>query len=289
MTSPAPTTAPAPGTTRVACCQLPITIGDAERNRATTRSAIIEASDAGARVIVLPELATSGYMFQDVSELHAAAETIDGPGVSDWVRLAAERDLIIIGGFAEAGEDGNVYNSAALVDSSGARVTYRKTHLWNFEKHVFTPGSGLPPVVDTAVGRIGVMICYDLEFPELSRSVGLRGAQLLAAPVNWPLYPRPEGERPTEVVKAQANAIVNRMFVAAADRTGTERGQEWLGGTVIVDADGFPVTGIAPGREMIVYADLDLSDALNKVISENNDVQKDRRPELYGDVTGTAR
>ena len=201
--------------------------------------AIVEAADAGARVVVLPELANTGYMFADIDELRAEAEPVDGPSVREWEQLARDRNLIIVGGFAEAGDDGLIYNSAVLVDETGLRARYRKAHLWDREKNdLFTAGSDAPPIVDTAAGHIGVLICYDLEFPEWVRAVALEGAELLCCPTNWPLYPRPVGERPSEIVKVQADASVNRMFVAAADRAGRERGQDWLGGSVIVDADG---------------------------------------------------
>jgi predicted amidohydrolase len=270
----------------VACCQLSLAVGDPATNRSTARNAIREAAAAGARVVVLPELANTGYMFADAEALAAAAEPVDGPTVSEWMELARELTLIIAAGFAELGDDGVVYNSAVLVDETGLKAHYRKAHLWNREKaDLFTPGSDLPPVVDTAIGRIGLMICYDLEFPEWVRTVALEGAELLCAPVNWPLYPAPEGERPTEILKVQVGATVNRMFIAAADRVGAEAGQEWLGGTVIVSADGFPLTDIQLGTETMVLATIDLADARNKAISERNDVQADRRPELYSTVT----
>ena len=98
-------------------------------------------------------------------------------------------------------------------------------------------------VVDTEHGRIGVMICYDVEFPEWVRAVALSGADLLCAPVNWPLLPRPEGERPTEMVRALAGAGMNRMPIAVCDRAGVERGSDWIGGSVITDADGYPLAG----------------------------------------------
>ncbi len=84
-----------------------------------------------------------------------------------------------------------------------------------------------------------MVICYDLEFPELTRAVALAGAQLLAVPTNWPLVPRPDGERPPEAIVAMAAARVNRMAVACADRLGTERGLEWTGGATIIGVDGW--------------------------------------------------
>jgi predicted amidohydrolase len=129
-----------------------------------------------------------------------------------------------------------------------------------------------------------VVICYDLEFPELTRSVALEGAQLLAVPTNWPLVPRPEGERPPEAVIAMAAARVNRMAVVCADRLGTERGQEWTGGATIVGVDGWVA---AESREPgLLIADIDLDAALDKRLTERADAFGDRRPDLYSLVVG---
>ena len=88
-------------------------------------------------------------------------------------------------------------------------------------------------------GRVGVAICYDLEFPEVTRHLALRGADLVAVPTNWPLVPRPDGEHPPEVVIAMAAARVNRVAIACCDRTGTERGVQWTAGATIVGVDGW--------------------------------------------------
>ncbi|MFI6284244.1 nitrilase family protein [Streptomyces sp. NPDC051018] len=269
----------------VACCQIAPRVGRVGENRERIRTAVLAAADRGADIVVLPELANSGYVFEDADELRSVAEPLDGPTVTEWEELAARLGLVIAGGFAELGEDGRVHNSGVLVDDSGLRASYRKAHLWNGEKTWgFTPGGAPPPVVDTPHGRIGLMVCYDLEFPEWVRLAALRGAELLCGPVNWPLYPRPEGERPGEIVRVQADASVNRMFVAVADRTGTERGQDWLGGSVIVDADGYPVSGLRLGEEAVVTATIDLAEARDKTISERNDVHADRRPGLYAGI-----
>lgn len=98
------------------------------------------------------------------------------------------------------------------------------------------------------------MICHDFEFPEWVRGVAGRGAELLCAPVIWPLYPRPHDERPSEIVRVQAVASGNRIAIACADRTGVERGQDWLDGSVVVDADGFPVPGIRLGEPALLAA-----------------------------------
>lgn len=269
--------------TRIAVQQLAPVLGDLDANRALALAAIREAVEAGADVIVLPELITSGYLFASPEEAAAAAIGTDHPILAEWAEEAARADVVVVGGFCERGEDGAIYNSAALLDAGGLRAVYRKLHLWDGEKQLFTPGSAAPPVVATRVGRIAVVICYDLEFPELTRSVALAGAQLLAVPTNWPLVPRPAGERPPEVVVAMAAARVNRMAVACADRLGTERGLEWTGGATIVGVDGWVA---AESREPgLLGADVPLEAALDKRLTDHSDAFADRRPELYAALT----
>lgn len=285
-------------TTVVACCQLAPVLGAPTANRELTEQAIAAAAAQGARIVVLPELASSGYVFESKAEAMASAEPCDGATVSGWARLAAEHGLVIVGGFCELA-DSDVFNSAVLVDADGLRCVYRKAHLWDAESQRFARGCAAPPVVATRYGSIAVMICYDLEFPEWVRLPALAGAQLLCAPANWPASPRPEAERPAEVVRVQANAAVNRMFIAACDRTGEERGVSWVGGSVIVDPDGWPlattpqsagpslavVPGAAADGPVTILAECRLSAALDKAISPANDVHADRRPELYHGLT----
>jgi 5-aminopentanamidase len=272
--------------TAIACCQLAPRIGELDANRGRTAAAIVAAAERGARVVVLPELCVSGYCFADASEARRLAEPLDGPTVAAWAQLAAQREVVVVGGLCEVDEEGALRNSAVVLDAGGLRAVYRKAHLWDRETLVFTAGDEPPPVVETAVGRIGVMVCYDLEFPEWVRLAALAGADLLCAPANWPAAAHPPGERPAEVVRVQAAASVNRMFVAACDRTGTERGAEWIGGSVIVDPSGFPLAGPAtPDDETTLIADCSLGDARDKRISAHNDVLADRRPELYAPMT----
>jgi predicted amidohydrolase len=268
--------------TRIAVQQLAPTIGDLDFNAALSLAAIREAAEVGADVVVLPELITSGYLFDSAEEAAAAAIATDHDILRAWAEEAARAGLVVIGGFCERGEDGNTYNSAALLDGGGLRAVYRKLHLWDGEKRLFAPGAEPPPVLDTRVGKVAVVICYDLEFPELTRGVALAGAQLLAVPTNWPLVGRPEGERPPEAVIAMATARVNRMAVACADRLGTERGLVWTGGSSIVGVDGW-VAAETRAAGMIV-ADLDLDAARDKQLTELAHAFGDRRPELYGSV-----
>lgn len=269
--------------TVVAVCQLALAVGEPSANRQSGAEAVAAAAAAGAALIVLPELADSGYAFAGAEEARALAAPAAGNAtLALWQDLAARHEAVIVGGFCELGAGGRLYNSAALVDAGGVRAVYRKAHLWDAEKLVFTPGDAPPPVVDLPFGRVAVMICYDLEFPEWVRLPALAGAQLIAAPVNWPAAPCPPGERPAEVVRVQADASVNRVFVAAADRCGTERGVDWVGGAVIAGPDGYPLAGPAtPGEPAVLTADCDLAEAADKRVSERNDVLADRRPALY--------
>jgi predicted amidohydrolase len=268
--------------TRVLCRQLAPVVGELEHNRALALDAIRAAVDAGADVVVLPELVTSGYVFASREEAAGVAIAPDHELLAEWGAEAARGDALVVGGFCEQGADGHLYNSAAVVDGTGVLAVYRKTHLWDREKLVFAPGDEAPPVVETAHGRIGVLVCYDLEFPELTRTLALRGADLIAVPTNWPLVPRPEGEHPPEVIIGMAAARTNRVFVACCDRAGTERGQEWTSGTAIIDEQGWVVAETT--REEAVAADLDLTLAREKRVTENAHLQDDRRPELYGAV-----
>jgi len=274
--------------TVIAVAQLAIAIGEPDANRKAAAAAVTEAAAAGARLVVLPELCDSGYVFgDDASQASAEAGALASPAddsatLRQWHALAAEHELVIVGGFCERGADGRLFNSAAVVDASGTRAVYRKAHLWDKEKLVFTPGDAPPPVVDTAVGRVGVMICYDLEFPEWVRLPALAGADLLAAPVNWPAVARPAGERPAEVLKAQAAAATNGIFVAVADRCQAERGVSWVSGSLITGPDGYPLAGpVLEDRPAVLTAACDLSQARDKSLDGDNDLLADRRPALY--------
>ncbi len=272
--------------TRVACCQIAPRVGELDANRAAGLGAAQAAAMTGAAIVVLPELSASGYVFRDIAEAKALAEPADGPTAAGWAILARQYGITIVGGICELGTNGVLYNTALVVDDSGVRTAYRKAHLWDAEKLVFTPGDAPPPVIETAGTSLALMICYDLEFPEWVRLPALAGAHLLCAPANWPSLPRPEGERPIEVVRAQAAAGTNRMFVAVCDRAGAERGVDWVGGSVIIDPDGWPLAGPDPGdHEITIVADCALPAAADKRISERNDVLTDRRPSLYAGVT----
>ena len=273
-------------TVTVAACQLAPSMGEPARNLESVLRAADHAVEGGARLLVFPELATSGYAFVDREEAGRLAEHRDGATLTRLAEAARDRGLVLVAGFPELGDDGGLYNSAVLIDPTGVRAVYRKVHLWDRETEIFTPGEEPPPVVDTPAGRVGVVICYDLEFPEWVRLAALDGAEIVCAPTNWPAEPRPGGERPIEVVRAQASASVNHIFIAVADRTRAERGIDWVSGSVVVAPDGFPLATASPeAGEQTLLADCRLADARDKRVSPRNDVLADRRPDLYRRVS----
>ena len=268
--------------TRIICQQLAPRVGELETNRTLSLNAIAAAVQERADVVVLPELMTSGYVFQSAQEVASVAIGAGDALLREWGAAASRGDAVVIGGFCERGDDGKIYNSAAVVDGSGVIGVYRKVHLWDREKLWFTAGDAPPPVFDTPHGRIGVLVCYDLEFPEMTRALALAGAELIAVPTNWPLVDRPAGERPPEVTIAMAAARVNRVTIACCDRVGTERGEEWTGGTSIVDESGWVVA--AQTERGSAKALIDLTKSHDKSLTRLADVLGDRRPELYGAV-----
>jgi len=253
-------------------------VGDAAGNLRLARDAIGRAAEAGADLVVLPELVTSGYVFRDAAEARALALPAGAPELAAWGGAGP----LVVGGFCELGADGRLYNSAAVVGRAGVLAVYRKAHLWDRERLVFTPGDAPPAVVDTEHGRIGVIVCYDLDFPEWVRAAALAGAELLCVPTNWPREPRPDGERPMEVMRAMVAASTNRMCVVACDRCGPERGVEWVAGSVIADERGWLLAGPPERAEpAVLLADVDLARARDKALSPANDALADRRPDLY--------
>ena len=268
---------------RVACAQTDPTLGDIAASTAATVDAIRAAADAGADVVVLPECASSGWAFKDPGEARAAAQGLDGETIRAWHAEAKARDLWVCGGFAELGDDGHVYNSAALISPDGVESVYRKVHLWNTENDAFTPGDRGVPVVETPFGRVGMLICYDAWIPESFRSLALQGADLVLAPSDWVPNPhQPEHLPPSAHIVTMAGAQANQVFVASASRVGVERGQRFIGASIIVDPFGWPLS--RPGTDSVdlIWADVDpigsrdarRNDPFNRPLG-------DRRPDAY--------
>jgi predicted amidohydrolase len=268
--------------TRVASVRFGPELGKVAANRRASVTAIERAASAGARLVVLPELASSGYSFADATEARASAEPVPGPTTRAWQEVATRLGVVIVGGVCELDEQSRLRNTVVVVDESGVRGRYRKLHLWGREQHLFLAGDERPPVVETPVGRIGLGICYDLWFPELSRDLAVRGAEILAFPSNLSATPAQDGLPHLDVIVAIATAHVNRVHLVLADRCGTERGHEWLGAAVVVGADGTLLAGPPAGTdEAIAIATIDPVDARSKQWDALNDLLGDRRPDVF--------
>jgi len=164
-------------------------------------------------------------------------------------------------------------------------------HLWFEEKLFFEPGDLGLPVFTTLFGTIGMCICYDLWFPECLRLLAVQGADLICAPTNWVPMPAepPPGEYPMAVHLCMAAAHSNAIYLAAADRVGTERQQPFVGHSVIAGPQGWPVAGPASGeREEIIYAECNLAEARRmKTVNDLNIIMRDRRTDFYDSALGT--
>ena len=274
----------------VASIQMEPRFGKTAENVAHSIALMEAAAAQGAELVVLPELCNTGYVFQSRAEAHALAEPVpDGPSTKAWIEAAARLKLHIVAGITE--KDGEkLYNAAVIVGPEGLIGRYRKVHLWGDEALYFTPGNLGFPVFDTSIGRIGCHICYDCWFPESFRLAALQGAEILCVPTNWVPIPGQDPKR-----EAMANILVmaaahsNSVFVAAADRIGTERGQPFIGQSLIVSHTGWPVAGPAStDREEVLVATVNLADARRKRNwNAFNQVLRDRRTDVYDQMLGS--
>jgi predicted amidohydrolase len=266
-------------------------VGHKEENVTRSLALIAQAAGQGARLVVLPELCNSGYVFETRAEAFALAEEVpDGPSSRAWSEAARRHDVHIVAGIAERAGD-RLFNSAVIIGPGGPIGTYRKNHLWGAENLYFEPGNLGVPVFSIGAGRIACAICYDIWFPEIFRLASLQGADLLCVPTNWVPMPQQPGGLPVMAnILAMGGAHSNSMFVAAADRVGVERGQPFLGNSLIVSHTGWPLAGPASAdREELLFADLNLADARRKrTLNEFNQLLRDRRTDVYGEMLGAA-
>ncbi|MDR6687733.1 putative amidohydrolase [Arthrobacter sp. 1088] len=249
-------------------------IGELEANLHMIEEAIRDAAKAGVQMLVLPELATSGYYLR-VDEAKRCALPADDPVFGKWASLL-DPGMVLVLGFCERDGD-TLFNSAAVITQAGVIAVYRKTHLWDEEQSIFEPGSAPAPIVQTPLGNLGVLICYDLEFPEMPRGLALRGAEIIAVSTNWPTVSRPEGEHPPEVIQAMAAARSSRVAIVCCDRAGTERGNLWTQGSSVINGDGW-LSGKRDGDRL----DATITIAPGRTqIGPRNDSINDRRPAIY--------
>ncbi|MFG3499111.1 carbon-nitrogen hydrolase family protein [Streptomyces sp. NPDC047928] len=277
---------------RTALLQSSGQLGDVAANLKVLDEAAASAAATGAGLLVAPEMFLTGYAIG--SDIPRLAEPADGPSAEAVAAIAVRHGLAIAYGYPEreGGTDTEagtatapapVYNAAQLIGADGARLAnYRKTHLFgDFEQRWFTPGER--PVVQAELGglRVGLMICYDVEFPENVRAHALAGTDLLLVPTAL--------MHPAEVVAeavVPVRAFENQLYVAYANRAGLEGEFEFVGLSALAGPDGTARARAGRGGELIV-ADADPD--LLRVSREANPYLRDRRPGLYTSLTRDAR
>ncbi|MBK0419608.1 hypothetical protein JD276_11245 [Leucobacter sp. CSA1] len=268
----------------VAAVQTIPVIGDTAHNLADMLARADEAARRGARLIVFPELATSGYVFSDADEARDCAGALVSLDAAGRFReLCARHGAVAVFGYPEIDDD-RLYNSAMVVGPEGVVGNYRKNHLWNLENEIFTPGDTGYPVFDTLVGRVGILICYDIWFPEAVRSLVLGEADVICLPTNWvPIEGAPHGRLTMANLLCQTNSHINGITIVGADRAGVERGQEFLGKSVISSPSGELAAGPASDTEAeTLYAAFDGAEGRRaRHWNDYNDPVENRRPETY--------
>lgn len=260
---------------RVRCHELAPQLGQLSANLTMIEDAIRAAVIDEVDLLVLPELSTSGYYLRSKDEATSCAIPIAHPILERWAGLLSPTMTVVVG-ICESRNEA-LFNTAVTLGSGGVLGVYRKTHLWDGELTIFTAGQDRPAVTETPVGRLGVLICYDLEFPEMPRYLAVGGAEMIAVPTNWPLVPKPSGEHAPEVIQAMAAARSSRVAIACCDRRGAELQNEWTQGTSIIGSDGWP-TGTLDGDRVDALLAIDPH---RTTISPRNNVIQDRRPALY--------
>jgi N-carbamoylputrescine amidase len=271
---------------RVAIAQITTAPFAPDANRKRTTDIARDAFQQGAGLVVLPELAIPGYVLEK-SGLEASTETIDGPSVQAWIAAAKDHGGYIAGGFAET-DDGKLYNAAVLVGPEGVVLHYRKLHLFDAEKEIFTPGNLGLPVGEAAFGKVAICVCYDLRFVEVARAAALRGADILIVPTAWVQgFDREKWDDAGYCPQARGAALqanLNQIFIACASQAGTNGRVDFLGSSLVADPYGKPALGPMPGdSEQIASVEIDLGIA--RAATERGgriSPRTDRRTDVYG-------
>ena len=274
---------------KIAVVQMNSLMGEKDKNIDKTINFINEAADKRVNLIVFPELCNTGYMFNSRSELFMLAEEIPaGITVQTWINIAKEKNIYIVGGIAER-EENRIYNSAVIVGPEGYIGTYRKCHLWFKEKLIFDPGNLNFPVFELPFGRIGIQICYDFYFLEGTRILALQGADIIVVPTNWPAGVNTWDKQGYCMGNHRAivYANANKVYIACANRVGTERGQMFSGSSIITGPNGSPITGPAgKDTEEIMIAKLDIMESRRSKYLDLDESLHDRRCDIYDKILG---
>lgn len=272
---------------------------EADDNRSASANGIAEAAELGAEMVVLPELHASEYFckYQD-PDLFDLAEPLDGPTARMLSRAAADHGVVVIGSIFEHRAAGLAHNTALVFERDGSLAgIYRKMHIpddpgYN-ENFYFTPGDlGFEPI-DTSVGRLGVLVCWDQWYPEAARLMALAGAEILLYPTAIGHDPDDEQEEQYRQLDAwrvvqRAHAVANGIPVAACnrvgfepDRSGGEREAEFWGHSLIAGPQG-EILAEAGSEAEVAFARLDLgrSEQVRRIWP----FLRDRRIDAYGDL-----
>ena len=264
---------------KIGYIQFEPTFGDPTTNVKTMIEMI---SSAEADLLVLPELATTGYTFTSKDDIRDMAEELESSESLDAFQNAArEKDCALVVGFGERSGD-NIFNSAALLRPDGTRAVHRKNHLFGFEKKFFDLGDLPFMVYDYKGVSLGMIVCFDWYFPESARVLALKGAQIICQPANLIL----KWCQQAMVIRS----LENRVFTVTANRYGTEsfgdRTLTFTGGSQITSPEGNVLASSPKEGDDIKIVEIDPVEAVNKSINRLNNLFDDRRPELYGDITG---
>jgi 5-aminopentanamidase len=270
-------------TWKIASVQMDCRLGDKGHNATEIQGRLREAAARGARLVVFPECALTGYCFASKEEAWEHAEPLPGPCSGVLAAVCRELGVWAIVGMLERVEaTQDLFNAAVLVGREGLRAVYRKIHLPYLGVDRFaTPGDRPFAVHDLGGLRVGITICYDGSFPEAARVLMLRGADLVVLPTNWPT-----GAASTVKYLVQARALENHIYYAAVNRVGTERGFRFIGQSRVVDVNGELLASAGDGPET-VYADITPERARDKRIVKIPGTYElhrtaHRRPEMYG-------
>ncbi|MBI4602166.1 MAG: carbon-nitrogen hydrolase family protein [Planctomycetes bacterium] len=264
--------------------QMDFEIGRKDDNLARMLDAMHAVAGRGARFVVFPECALTGYCFESKEEAMPYAETLPGPAVERVAATCRELGAFSVFGLLERDGD-RLFNACALVGPEGLLGSYRKVHLPYLGVDRFTTPGDRPFQVHAAgAARIGMTICYDGSFPEAARILALEGADLIVLPTNWP-----PGAETTAAYVPNARALESHVYYAAVNRVGTERGFRFIGGSKICHPTGTTLAEAAHERGEVLYAEVDLTVPRQKRLvrvpgKHVIDRFADRRPELYGRI-----
>lgn len=268
-------------TVMVGVGQIGSDLGNVDGNLRRCVETLEQAAKRGISLLVLPECVLSGYLFDDLESARSAAVRLSGPEITELADHCVRLGMYCVVGFLENDDDA-VYNAAVLLGPEGPIGSYRKSHLPYLGVDRFTTRGNTTrmPVFDTAIGRIGIAICYDIRFPESARALALSGADIIAQPSVWPLQSRLLAEHFTVV-----RACENRVFLLVANRWDLEQNVRFLGKSQIVSPSG-EVLARAGTNEALLSAVVDVDAARNKhVVIEPGTFEislfDDRRPDLY--------